>query len=440
MEQTLTPAPSRLLTFYTLLVTQTFSLIGSRMTSVAVGIWLFAATGQVAPLLLVSFFNELPGMLLGSLAGVFIDRWSRKRVLMLADAGQAFGSLLLVASLGSGAFQVWHLYGVALLQGVFSTFQGPAESATITLLVPERHRERANGIKEVAHPLAGVIAPMLAGLFYALVGVVGVIAIDLVTFLLAVGVVAILHIPQPAATEEGSAGSGSLLAELRGGLAFFVRRPPLFSLVLYLTFMNFLLNGSLGLALPYMLIVTGDEARMGLLMGVMSAGAFAGSLLMVVLGGFRPRVGLLLAGALLSGGMYLFYGTAHSFWTLAVSIFLLMLPLPMTNALFNSILQVKTPPDLQGRVFSVYSQLAFLGSTTSFLLTGPLVDRFLEPALSRGDWRWAVWLVGAAPGSGMRLLLIATGLVMLLTTAFVFARPRVRQLETDLPDFPVETA
>lgn len=102
------------------------------MTAVAIGIWIFNETGQTTPLLLTSFFTELPGMLGGSLAGVLVDRWNRKWVLILADAGQGIGSLLLLLSFQSGAFQLWHLYVVAFLQGSFSTLQGPAESATIT--------------------------------------------------------------------------------------------------------------------------------------------------------------------------------------------------------------------------------------------------------------------------------------------------------------------
>jgi MFS family permease len=157
------------------------------MTAVAVGIWVFRETGLAAPLLLVSFFTELPGMLVGGLAGVLVDRWSRKWVLVLADTGQALGSLLLLLSFQSEGFQLWHLYAVSLLVGIFSTFQGPAESATVTLLIPEGQRERANGIMEMAFPLAGVLAPVLAGLVYGWVGVAGVLAIDLITFLFAAG-------------------------------------------------------------------------------------------------------------------------------------------------------------------------------------------------------------------------------------------------------------
>ncbi|HSH01731.1 MAG TPA: MFS transporter, partial [Anaerolineae bacterium] len=83
-------------TFYWLILTQMLSLMGSRATSVGLGIWLFVTTGQTTPLLLVSFFNELPGTLLGSVLGVWVDRWRRKWVLVLADGGQAAGTVILL--------------------------------------------------------------------------------------------------------------------------------------------------------------------------------------------------------------------------------------------------------------------------------------------------------------------------------------------------------
>ena len=96
------------------------------MTTTAIGIRISVETGQAAPLLLVAFFNELRPLLLGSVAGVLVDRWNRRWMMMLADTGQALGSLLLLASFMSGSFQLWHLYVIVLLQGTFSMFQSPA--------------------------------------------------------------------------------------------------------------------------------------------------------------------------------------------------------------------------------------------------------------------------------------------------------------------------
>jgi MFS family permease len=288
-------------TFYILLLTQTISIIGSRMTATAVGIWVFTETGKAAPLLLTSFFAELPGMLVGSLAGTLVDRWPRKRVMILADLGQALGSLILLLSLLSGGFQLWHLYGVALIQGVFSTFQGPARDATTTLLVPPEKRERLNAIIELSFPLASTVAPVLTGLLYSLIGIHGVIIIDLATFLLAVAIVNLQRLPDPGSSAEGTdAGSGLL-----GGLRFFWRRRPLFLLLGYLVFVNFLLNGPLDLTIPYLIAVTGSERDMSIVLGLMSLGAFCGALLISAWGGTRRRIATILGGLILSGLMFL---------------------------------------------------------------------------------------------------------------------------------------
>jgi MFS family permease len=426
---------ARLYTFYLIVITQTLSLIGSRMTSIGIGIWLFNTSGNTAPLLLMAFFNELPGMLGSSLAGVFVDRWPRRQVLILADLGQAVGSLLLMLSFLSGQFQLWHLYLIVLLQGIFAIFQHPAQEATITMLVPEQHRERANAIQQMAFPLAGVVAPVLAGLVYVAAGIAGVIALDLATFLVAVVVIYLIHIPEPQQSAEGQASQGNFWREMRGGFQYLRQRPALLSLLLYSTLINFLLNGPLELAIPYMILVTGSETQMGWLMGVASLGAFSGAALIAMWGGSRPRIHTLLPSLLLTGVMFLVYGTARTPLLLGASIFLLMLPLPMSNALFISIMQVKTPPDMQGRIFSIIAQLGFVGATTSFLLTGPLVDRVLEPAVGEPLWQWVEPVVGNQPGAGIGLLLVVVGLIILTSTTLMYALPRIRRLELTLPDY-----
>lgn len=430
-------ATARVATFYALLLTQTFSLIGSRMTAVAIGIWVFRETGQTAPLLLISFFTELPGMVGGSLAGVLVDRWDRKRVLILADLGQAIGSLLLILSFTSGAFQLWHLYAVALLQGFFATFQGPAESATITLLVPEGHRERANALMEMGFSFAGILAPVLTGFIYAVLGVTGVLALDLLTFVVAASLIAVLRIPRVVATAEGSAEHGHFLAELRAAARFLLHRRPLLVFVVYLAFINFMLNGPLELAIPYLIAVTGSEAQMGIGMGMMSLGAFIGGLLVAVIGGYRPRIRLLLLFTLLNGTMFLAFGTARTLPLLAGSLFLLLLPLAASGPLIKSLVQVKVPPELQGRVFGLQSQLDLFGSTTSFLLTGLLVDRVLVPAVGTPAWTPFAPIVGAGSGAAIGLVEVATGLIILTVTVFVYSRPAIRHLERDLPDYEV---
>lgn len=421
--------------FYALIATQTLSLIGSRMTSIGVGIWVFTETGKTAPLLLTSFFNELPGMLAGSLAGVIVDRWDRRWVMILSDLGQAVGSVLLMISFLSGEFEVWHLYAVAFLQGVFATFQSPAERAATTMLVPEEGRERANAIRETSFPLAGIVAPVFTGLLYASIGIAGIIFIDLLTFLVAVLFLWLIHIPHPESTAVGLESQGGFWREARGALRFVIRRRALFVFMLATAFINFLLNGPLDLTLPYLILLTNSEKVAGSIIGVTSLGAFAGAALIAVWGGTRPRMKTILVGWVVTGTMFLLFGVLRTPIPIGITLFVLFLNLPLVQALYISILQVKSPPDMHGRVFALNDQFSLIGSTTSFLVTGFLVDHVVNPAIGTKAWALLEPLLGNGPGAGIGLVEVVNGVVILLTTLLLFTSVEIRDLEARLPDY-----
>lgn len=426
---------TRLRTFYVLVATQIFSLIGSRMTGIAVGFKVFDDTGNTAPLLIAAFFAELPGMVGGTFTGLLADRWDRRYVIMLGDAGQAAGTLLLLVTFVTGTFELWHLYVAMLVQGVFGTIQGPASSAAITMLVPDALRDRANGLNEMGFPLAGVVAPVFAGLLYSVVGVSGVIAFDLLTFVTAVAVVARLHIPRPDRSAESDDLGGSFWREMLGGWRYLLTRRALLVAVIYIAFIDFVINGPLELALPYTVSVTGSESTAGLLLGAMSFGALAGAGTIALVGSVRQRMRIILTGYVALGGVFLLLGVVRHPVLLGAALFLVLFPLPLNGALFSSVLQAKTPPDLQGRVFAVTGQMFMLMTPFSFLITGALVDDVLTPAVSRPAWDAVAPLVGRGEGAGMGLLLIGAGLLILAATALVLVYAPVRRLETDLPDY-----
>jgi MFS family permease len=426
---------SHLRTFYILVITQTLSIIGSRMTALAIGIRVFDETGQAAPLLLVAFFNELPAMLANSVVGVWIDRWDRRWVMMLADAGQALGSVLLLLSFVSGNFQLWHLYAVALTQGIFAMFQSPAKDAVVTMLVPNEQRDRANAVQAMAFPLAGVVAPALTGLLYVIVGLVGIVLIDLLTFFSSIVAVYRMHIPRPEQSVEALSSGGHFWDDLASGFRYVCARPGLLGLMLYATILNFLLNGPLELSIPYLITITGSKAVTGMVLAASSLGGFIGAgVLALYSGRLHTRIGPILIASTVVGMMFLVHGSTRSPLLLGLSIFILIAALQV-GALYTSILQVKTPPDLQGRVFSISAQLGYLASTTSFLLTGPLVDRILEPAVATPAWSAVAGVVGNQPGAGMGLVLVVTGVLILLTTLVAWALPALRRIEATLPDY-----
>lgn len=426
-------------TFYTLTITQVFSLIGSLMTGVAVGIWVFNETGDSTPLMLASFFNALPLMAGGSVAGVLADRWKRRHILIASDAGQAAGTFLLWLSFLSGSFQLWHLYAVSLWQGLLGMLQRPAMEASVTMLVPENHRDRANAIRQMAGPTAGVIAPVVTGFIYAAVGVAGVMAIDLLTFAVAIAVVCLVQIPQPAQTAEGRAAQGSLWAEMQGGFRFLWARRVLFYTMIYAAFLNFLLAGPMRLTTPYIITLTGSEQMLGVLLGILNLGIVTGGVVMSVWGGTRPRVHGIMVGLLVRSFFLMMYGVARTPPALGVALFFVFFTNPLVDASLMSLMQLKVPPDMQGRVFALLFQMMYIANPLSLLLTGPLVDHALEPAVGGPGWEVVAPLVGSRPGSGMGLLLVIAGGVLFALTLAVYAHPKLRSLERDLPDYVAVT-
>ena len=424
----------RLRTLYLLTLTQALSLLGSRMAAVAVGLWVYARTGQATPLLLAAFFAELPVLALGGLAGILADRVDRRWVLVLGDAGQALGTVALLASVLAGEFRLWHLYAASGLQGLFVAVQAPAASAVVGSLAPPARRDRMNGLREMSYPLAGTAAPALAGLLYGVLGLPGVLAVDLATFVVAVGVVSALAIPQPEPSREG-ASPGAVRRDLLSGLRHLRDRRGLLELTLGIGLVYWLINGPLDLAIPYLTRLVHDERTVGLLLAAMNLGALAGGAAVAMAPRIRRRVPLILLGFALHGAMFVFLGLSRGEAALAspgvlgAVLFALMLPLAAIGALYSTVVQGTTPPDLQGRVFAAAGQWFVLGTPLSFLLTGLLVDRVLEPAASGDAWRWVAPVVGREAGAGMALLLVVVGLLILVATAALALQPAVRRLE-----------
>jgi DHA3 family macrolide efflux protein-like MFS transporter len=426
---------SNLRTFYVLTISQIISLIGSRMSGLALGIWVFNETGNATPPLLTIFFAHLPLMFGGTFAGVLADRWNRRRMMLVGDAGQAVGTLLLLVSFLSGHFELWHLYTIVFFQGVLGVFQLPAMEASVTMLVPEEHRDRANTLRQLNWAISGLIAPALTGAIYTLIDVTGIMGIDLATFIIAAGVLAVIHIPQPRQTDEGRAIQGSIWQEMVGGMRFLWERRVLFNLMIYSAVLNFLLHGPVSLTTPYILTLTGSETTLGIILTVVNIGVLAGGIVMMIWGGTRPRIHGIMIGLMFRALCLMIYGIVRTPLSLGVVSFFLLIANPLIDASFLSVIQAKTPPDMQGRVFSLLIQLMYIAQPLSILLTGPFVDRILEPAIESPGWAAVAPLVGSQPGSGMGLLLVVAGVAMLIMTAVVYALPRTRSLENDLPDY-----
>ena len=421
-------------TYYVLLIAQAISLLGSQISGLAVSIAVFRQTGHATPLALVAFFSAAPRMLLGGFAGALADRFDRRRIMLLANVGYVVTSGLLLASFASGAFQLWHLYVLFLGSALCAAVEAPAFQASVAMLVPDSHRDRANALAMIGGPAAGVLAPTMAGLLYAIIGVVGSISLDIASFMVALVVLVAVRIPMPGATAEGLAMRASVWRQALDGFRYLIARPALLGLCGCFSILSVLGPGVLVLNVPYILDRTGNVAVLGVVMGAVNFGAVAGAVTMAAWGGTRPRIHTVMLAAAMVGAFLALAGVSRGALSIGASLFMLMFAIPFIEAAAFSILQAKVAPDLQGRVFAAVGQISALLRPAAYLIAGPLADRVFEPARQAPLWRLVAWLVGAGQGAGIGLMFVVAGTLALLNTFSFYAFPAIRRMETTLPD------
>lgn len=427
-------------TFYIIAATQTLSILGSAMSSFALSIWIFTETGNTTPLMIVGVMVMLPRMFLGSLGGVIADRLNRKMLIVFSDAMQAIPTLLLMLAFFSGNFALWMLYAAAFVQGLFGMIQGPAIYASVTMLVPDSHRDRANAILEVVGPAAGLAAPIIGGFLYAIIGVAGVLSVDVVSFIIAVAVIAMVHIPQPQESAESAKSKGNIWREIRAGFDFLWQRKPLLLLSSYFLLVNFLTTGIWRLMTPYALArLNYDEELVGIVAAFASFGLLVGGLVPTVWKGTKKRIHTVMITMILACVGLMVYSGAQSLIMMIIVAFLMMLPYKWTNALVSSIRQSKIPPDMQGRVAGLSSQIATFAIPISMLITGPLVDRVLIPFSEKPAWDSFAPIFGTGEAGGIALYIFGGGLSLFIVSIIFYATPALRHIEASLKDYePVE--
>jgi hypothetical protein len=263
--------------------------------------------------------------------------------------------------------------------------------------------------------------------------------IDIITFMIAVGVVLLVQIPQPKQTAVGAAAHGSLWQESLFGFRYIWQRPSL--LGLQLMFFQSNLFGTFSYVLMAAMILartSQDQLALGTVQSVIGIGGLVGALVLSVWGGPKRKVHGVLMGMIASsllGSVVLGIARTLPLWLFGG--FCMMLFMPLINGSNQAIWQAKVAPDVQGRVFSARRLIAQITSPLAMVLAGPLADQLFEPAMRTNGSLVPLFggLVGSGPGAGIGLIFVVTGLLGALFAAVGYLFPAIRNAEEILPDY-----
>eukprot|EP00611_Tribonema_gayanum_P022582 TRINITY_DN4558_c0_g1_i4.p1 TRINITY_DN4558_c0_g1~~TRINITY_DN4558_c0_g1_i4.p1 ORF type:complete len:322 (-),score=73.42 TRINITY_DN4558_c0_g1_i4:2013-2954(-) len=227
-------SPSSKATFLALWGSQMASLIGSDIVNYSLRVWTYFETQSVQSFSLITFFTEAPALLLSPFAGVLVDRYPRKALLLASDAVCACSTLAVAVLYAYGALRPWHIYVANALSSVMGAVQWPTFKATVSLLISPEDLVRYGGLDQAAPALSQLLCPVAAGLIVSKYGLAGAFFTEVVTFTGALIITSLASVPSPPRTKEGAVGRGHVWSESLAAWRYISARPGLVGLLLLL--------------------------------------------------------------------------------------------------------------------------------------------------------------------------------------------------------------
>ncbi len=366
-----TPWKLRVMLF---LVSQCITLFGSTLVQMAMVWYATMNTASGSWVAAFSVVSYLPQFLVSLVGGVWADRYNRKLLIMLADAGIAavtLAMLLIMPGLGGGDELLLWLLVISLLRSVGAGIQTPAVNAVIPTLVPEDQLMRYNGINSAMQSLVQFAAPAAAGVVFSVSSLSTTLLIDIVTAALGIGLFSLVAIPAQKRWQPG----GSVLEEMRLGIGYAASNRVVGRVLL--CYGGFVLLCVPAGFLAGLLVrrVFGDTYWYLTAVELVGfAGMVAGGLIMSAFGGFRRRSDTLAFSLFAFGAFAAALGIAGNFYLYLFIMLLYGVALTMVQTTVTTILQEHTEERMQGRVFglqsTVYSGFLPLGMA----VFGPLAD------------------------------------------------------------------
>lgn len=433
--QNVSQSQKGLLSFTIAMIASVLSISGTLMTQFAVIVWAWQSTGSTTATGLVTVLAFLSVVTVSIFSGALIDRWNRKKAIIVTDAIGAMTTGLILLLHLTNSLQVWHLAILGVMMGVLEAFQFPAYLASITQMVPQEQRSRANGMFQSSWSVAEIVAGALGGILFAAIGLTGVLIIDLLTFAIIITTISLIRIPQPERTESEQC---SLVQDILEGFRYLLTSSNVLWTVLIFTSVDVAFGAYEGLFRPMVLVLTGNNERiLGLALAAVSVGSVVGGGLMTLWKGPKNRIPMiLLCWSVMSVFGFIIAGLGRALPIWLIGRFFAGVIGTIAVVLSFAIWQDKVEESIQGRVFSIIRLVVQISIPISAFVTILLADHMVRPAMQPGQPLANIlgWLFGTGSGAAMSLILVTTGAIFgVIVPLLGFLIPAIRNADKN-PD------
>ena len=381
------------------------SLLTSAIVQYAI-IWhITFKTGSAVDLAMATIAGILPQILLGPIAGVIVDRFDRKKIMMYSDGMIAVATLVLGILFLYGEPSMMGMYIVLAVRSLGSTFHSPSFTASIPMLAPKEKLVKISGINQTINSITLIIAPILAGILFGAIPLPYIIFLDIIGAIFGIGSIAMVHIPNPEKKEEKS----NILLEMKQGFWEIKQSRFLLILTMYVIAICIIF---MPIASMYPLITKNyfrlEAIHVSIVEVLFSIGMLVGGIAMAKEVGFRKKqytilvAMLIFAVALIASGLI----PNSMFWMFVFLTFVMGSMGPFFEGLYTVILQTKIEPQKQGRVFSIVMSFMQLATPIGLFLVAPIAEQI-----------------------GVEKMFVISGILMIIATLVTISLKTIRNEE-----------
>ncbi|MDD5037178.1 MAG: MFS transporter [Methylococcaceae bacterium] len=432
--------------FYFLWCGETISMMGTMLMEFALGVWVYQKTGSVLDFSGVILATALPALIVMPFAGSAADRFDRRYVMVAADCVTALMTLALAYLLWRNVLEIQHLYIFNMIVAVVAAFRMPAYQASVGTLLAAEQFTRASGVMGVSMNLMSMVAPMIAGGIMGVVGLPGIVSIDLVAFCLGSILVlkAFFHQKKKSATvgEHHHSSDSESFGGFASALSFFRREPLMLGLLIYAVIQQGLLVLASNMLMPLVLSHYSTE-ELGLILTCGGVGGLSGAAMLIALSGMRRLMIAVLLGDAVLALVVLLAGINISFIGYCVCAFVALFAAGFAEGCGHSLWMRKVPQQYQGRIFALIGTIMLAVTSVVVFSGGMLADKVFEPALAEGGvWEMTIGLwLGTGKGRGLGFMFVLSGGLAFFLALIAFVTPlrKLDLLVTDRPTSPVSS-
>ncbi len=360
--------------FFTIYIGQAFSLLSSSAVQFSIIWWITMETGSAMALTIASVIGLLPQAVIGLFAGVWIDRFNRKTIMIIADSAVALSSLALGVLFIIGIKSLTIVYIVLFIRALGETFHKPALQAAIPQLVPSTELTKAGGFGQMISSACSMVGPMLGAFLMSVTTLEYAMFVDVLGAALAVSTLSFAKIPEHV---RGHRSKLSFKQDIKQGISAFKTNKALLRLTIPML-ISTIIFVPLGTLLPLMVkdYFNGTAWHNGIVQTLFSCGMLIAAMVIGITGGLKKQFLMISISTGLLGIFAIIGGIlpAHLFWVFCIVVFVMGATGMGFNIPFTSYIQRTVPAENLGKVISLVTSVMSFAAPVGMFVAGPVSE------------------------------------------------------------------